>query len=221
MSVVFLCVYGGGWEKPGATTEHKGTSEVSHRTPRPPSYPPYSLLQSWACTLAVAPAAEARLLFKAALSFGLFFLSSLFFPLMSTEWLHRAPCLSHTSFTKPQKRERTNRDRGITKQDGDSSSAALPHSSLPLMTLWCQWKKKRHIFKVSPVFPTTLIVEMVWMQTNYMWVYSKYSGITSDVPNKKKTIIYAGVCRQAFKVLLSLEFWVTEKVELSSLWSWG
>lgn len=42
---------------------------------------------------------EARLLFKAALSFALStasFSRSLFFPLMSTEWLHRDSCLSRT-----------------------------------------------------------------------------------------------------------------------------
>ncbi len=80
---VCVCVSMSGWEKLGGT-EHKGTSEEAHRQhpPPPPSplpfslsliHSPSSLLQRCACTLAVAPAAaaEARLLFKAALSFGL------------------------------------------------------------------------------------------------------------------------------------------------------
>lgn len=96
LSVCFcVCVSVSGWETLGGT-EHKGTSEKAHRrhrsNPPPPSsliQSPCSLLQRWACTLAVAPVVEARLLFKAALSFGLFF-----FSLMSTE--NFMPSLTHT-----------------------------------------------------------------------------------------------------------------------------
>ena len=125
LRVCHVCVCVCGWEKLGGT-EHKDTSEESHRqhpSNPPPSLPPSlshpapppPLLQRWARTLAVDPAAaaaaEARLLFKAASSFGLFSLS-LFFSADVNRVASQSsvsPSRTHTSFTKPQKRKRTNR----------------------------------------------------------------------------------------------------------------
>lgn len=135
-----VCVSTNGWEKLGGR-EHKDTSEETHRQPPPPpSQPPSSLLPRWACTLAVAPAAsaEARLLFKAASSFGLFFFFffffSLFFPLMSTEWLQRASCLSHTHLiyktTKDKKNDRIEEEEESQNKMGTAVARLfLPSSS--------------------------------------------------------------------------------------------
>lgn len=126
---------------------------------------PSSLLQRWACTLAVAPAAaaEARLLFKAALSFGLFpflFFSADVNRVASQSFVP----LSHTPHLPNHKKgkERTTRRRS-TKQDGDScgwcSSSLPPSYSSSLLGV-----RKNTFSKFPPVLPTTirfrLVVEM-------------------------------------------------------------
>lgn len=51
-----------------------------------------------------------------------------------------------------------NSERGITKQEGDSSSATLPHSSPPLLTFVVE-KKKTH-FQSFPSFPNNAQIQV-------------------------------------------------------------
>lgn len=157
-----------GWHH-GAQRHIRGGSSPTplQNPPTPPPllfHPPSSLLQSWACTLAVASAAEARLLFKSALPFGLF---SFFIPPFFFRWCQQngftelSLPLTHLIYKATKEgREWTNRERGITKQDGDSSSTALPHSS-PLMTFVVSVEKiKKTHFQSSPSFPNNAQIQV-------------------------------------------------------------
>lgn len=81
-----------------------------------------------------------------------FFLFSFFFPLMSTEWLQRASCLSHTHLiyqtTKDKKNDRIE-EESQNKMGTAVARLFLPPLLLLLLHSWCQ---EKHIFKVSPQF---------------------------------------------------------------------
>lgn len=172
MSVIFLCVWwGGGWEKPGGITEHKGTSEGAHRQhpysppPQPPLFlfhPPSSLLQSWACTLAVAPAAaaEARLLFKAALSFGLF---SFFFslPFFSAD-VNRVASQSSLPLTHLiYKTTKEGENERIEKEESQNKMGTARSSSLFSSHHICGVSgKEKTDFQRSPSFPNNTQIQV-------------------------------------------------------------
>lgn len=225
---------GVGWEKPGGT-EHKGTSEGAHcKHPYHPLlfHPPPSLLQSWACTLAVAPAAsaEARLLFKAALSFGLF--SFLYPPFFFSADVNRVASqsslrLAHLIYktTKEGANERKEEEESQNKMGTVLAQLflALPP---PLMTFVVSVRGKKIQFQSSPSFSQQR-PDSSWSRDGLnvdqlcVVVLSKYSGTTRDIGNFLKKS--AGVCRWAFNFFhaSSFEAWrVTEKVEFSVVSYW-
>lgn len=140
MSVIFLCVWWGGGEWMREAGWHhraqrhiRGGSSPAPQRPPPPLFlfhPPSSLLQSWACTLAVAPAAaaEARLLFKAALSFGLF--SFFILPFFSAD-VNRVASQSSLPFTHLiYKTTKEGENERIEKEESQNKMGTALSSSL-------------------------------------------------------------------------------------------
>lgn len=163
-----VCVSMSGWEKPGGT-EHKDTSEEAHRqhpSNSPPSFSlsliqsPSSLLQRWACTLAVAPAAaaEARLLFKAASSFGLFSLFFFFFLLLLFADVNRVTSqsfmpLPHTHLIYKTTKKEKNEWKDEEAQNKMGTTVAMLF--LPAPHPRSLASGKTHFQSFPPVLPTT------------------------------------------------------------------
>lgn len=130
-----------------------------------------------------------------------FFSLSLFFSLMSTEWLHRASCLSHTPHLQNHKKRGKERGRrGSAKQDGDSCNVVLPPPTSLLGV-----REKKHIFKVSPQFSQQCwdvrLAAAVDLHFNVhqlnVVIYLHSRATRGKVTNTEKR--HAGACRRALR----------------------